>query len=257
MVAEIESSASIAATAIEPREGHVQSVLQAKSTLAPNQGGLHSHGSQGQGADPAASVQTMTRLEQPPVPQPMMTGSTPFGRATYPMEGPPVTQPSSISVASGMSGLPNDPRGGQRTALAAIGGALLGVLILAGGVAYKMSLKREVPVPGAPSTLATEPVPSTSAATSAATAPPIDSQGALAAAPDAGATANSAGVSTAGKPPSKPPRVPPTAAATAKPTSATTAQPVAPPLTPSADCTPPFWFDAAGTKHYKSQCLDK
>jgi serine/threonine-protein kinase len=261
MVAEIESSASIAATAIEPREGHVQSVLQAKSTLAPNQGGLgaQSQGglaAQNQGADLAASVQTMTRLEQQPMQQPMMTGSTPYGRATYPMEGPPVTQPSSISVASGMNGLPNDPRGGQRTALAAIGGALLGVLILAGGVAYKMSLKHEAPGAGGPST--TEPVASMSAATSAATPPPIDSQGPVAAAPDAGATANSAGVSTAGKPPIKPPRAPTTATSgTAKPTSATTAQAVTPPVTPAADCSPPFWFDGQNVKHYKPQCLDK
>jgi serine/threonine-protein kinase len=194
----------------------------------------------------------------------MMPGSTPYGRAPYPMEGPPVTQPSSISVATGMNGLPNDPRGSQRTVLAAIGGALLGVLILAVGVAYKLSFKHEDPVVGSAATTSTignEPIPSMTAATSA-TAPLTGDPGALAAAPDAGAAANSAGAGTvtaAGKAPIKTVRGPATATATAtaKATGTTTAQPVATPATPTADCTTPFWFDAAGTKHYKSQCLDK
>jgi serine/threonine-protein kinase len=260
MVAEIESSASIAATAIEPREGHVQSVLQAKSTLGPNQGGLVSYGSQDHGADPAALVQTMTRLEQQPVQQPVMSGSPPFGRAPYPTEGPPVTQPSSISVATGMNGLPNDSRGGRRTVLAAIGGALLGVVILGVGVAYKLSFKHEDPVvrtTGTASTIGSEASPPVSAATSATALPTIESQGALATASDAGAAATTASAAvTAGKPPIKTVRAPVTATtATAKPTGATTAQPVATPATPAADCSTPFWFDAAGTKHYKSQCL--
>jgi serine/threonine-protein kinase len=263
MVAEIESSASIAATAIEPREGHVQSVLQAKSTLAPNQGGLHAHSP---APDPAASVQTMTRLDQPQMPQPMATSPTPFGRAPYPVEGPPVTQPSSISVASGMGSLPNDPRGGQRTALAAIGGALLGLLILAGGIAYKMSLKHEAPVlgaPGTPSALATDPAPSVS--TAASTPPTIDNQGGPAAALDAGAgaAANNAGGTggtSAGKQPGNKPR-PLTGTATppptTKPTSAPTAQVVTPPPTAAPDCSPPFWYDGQNVKRYKPQCLDK
>jgi serine/threonine protein kinase len=272
MVAEIESSTSH--VAVEPHEGHVQSVLQAKSTLGPSQAA--SFLAQRHRSDSAPP--TVSQHRELPASQTMsMAGGPPVARPSYhgPLDGPPVTQPSSISVASGSHGgraHDVDPSSGRRTTIAALVGVMLGASVLASALVYRYTIsKSKVIADGAlvldagyggvaPGLTATPP--STAAAPNvvanvadAATAAPSAEPGAVAALNGiATAAPGTTGSVTAAAVTSKPPiKRPPTAAPvkTQAPVAAT------PPPTAAPDCTTPVWFDAQGVKHYKPQCLDK
>ncbi len=204
---------------------------------------------------PQASVQAM---------QQTMAMGAQLPRNMYPslVDGPPVTQPSSISVASGSQLKQHDGgrRGGNRTAVAAIAGVLLGASVLASAVVYrsmqgKAKVSSSTPATGDPSGAASLGT-ATATATVALATPSEGSDAGLAAAdPASSSTAPVAPVAS----------VAPKASATSKPrpqSVGATGRPTAtadvkPPPTVSADCTTPVWFDAQGVKHYKPQCLDK
>ena len=261
MVAEIESSTSLSAA--EARDSsHVQNVMQAKSTLMGGQmGGI---------APPAP--QSATRLErasaaqQPQAPllnQTMAMGATsPLARPMYPslVEGPPVTQPSSISVASGAQLRPQETerRGGHRTAVAAIAGVVLGVCVLASAVVYRnMQNKAKLAAANAPSAITSDVGAAPPTAVPVAVGPSASSEAA-----DAGLIA----ITPTDLPvPAPPTSAPPKPAATTRPgpravgptvKATATPEPKQPPAG-APDCTTPVWFDAQGVKHYKPQCLDK
>ena len=269
MVAEIESSTSHVAA---DGHGHVQSVLQAKATLAPSQGHLLQRGAesaapptvrQGHSHDGPPMSQTVTMAAGPPVARPSYHG---------PVDGPPVTQPSSISVASGSYGArrDTDDPSARRTAVAAIVGVMIGVMLLSSALVYRYTIGKPRALAGAATAASGEglgvaaatPVPSgavaTATPTSVATAAPV-------AEADAGASAAATTTPVAEATTSTPVKSPPTgAAAGTRPNRGTgaTAKPAAPapPAAPAAatvDCTTPAWFDAQGVKHYKPQCLDK
>jgi len=264
MVAEIESSTSHVAA--EPREGHVQSVLQAKATLAPSQTNML-----GRPPDSGAPPTLLQRRDPSPMMQTMaMPGGPPVARPSYqgPVEGPPVTQPSSISVASGTYGQQRevDRPGGRRTAVAALIGVMLGGTVLASALVYRYTVARSRgaadavtvldagDVVAAPGSVSTGPTgiaqnPLADVADAAAVAPGSGEAGAVAALNGiATATATATAVS-------KPPIKQPSKGATGPVKPPTPVPPAVPAA--GADCTTPVWFDAQGVKHYKPQCLDK
>jgi serine/threonine protein kinase len=270
MVAEIESSTSH--VAVEPREGHVQSVLQARSTLGPSQ----SPSFLAQGRRPDSAPPTMQR-ELPASQTMSMAGGPPVARPSYqaPVDGPPVTQPSSISVASGSHAgrlRDADPSSARRTTIAALVGVMLGASVLASALVYRYTISKPKVIAdgslvvdagyGGIAPAITVTPPATVAAPSvvadvadAGTATPSAEAGAVAAlngiATAASATTGSGTVAAvAAKAPSK---RPPTAA----PVKTQTPVPATPPAAAAPDCTTPVWFDAQGVKHYKPQCLDK
>ncbi len=262
MVAEIESSTSMSAA--EARDSsHVQNVMQAKSTLMGQTVGFAGHqhppsvatrldrqgNAQQQQAQGLQQTMAMGPGAQPQLQRPMVPSL---------VDGPPVTQPSSISVASHAQLKPYDGvrRGGNRTAIAAIAGVLLGASVLASALVYRnMQGKAKV---GATSVVATSDPTTPAGVTTVPTRPP----------PVGAEAADAAAVATATDPvapvpaPSATPKVaatakplrPPTVGAGGRPTA--TAEPKPPPAV-SVDCTTPVWFDAQGVKHYKPQCLDK
>jgi serine/threonine-protein kinase len=300
MVAEIESSTSLSAA--EPREGHVQSVLQAKTTLGPNDPAAML-GSSGH-APPAASGSsppTVTRLDRsspPPHNQTVaMPGGPPTGHPSYPgmVEGPPVTQPSSISVATGTHGrrLEAERPAGRRTAVAALIGVLLGASVLASALVYRHQQQtkalasesadhaRDVRLVGSGSAAATtRPVTPTIPSTATAPTESADA-GSVATDPSTNGTtagngagttptgaAGAAAATTGGATPTGSTA---TAGGTTtgskqpggkgpRPTGAALASKPASALPAAAastavDCSTPVWFDAQGVKHYKQQCL--
>jgi hypothetical protein len=278
MVAEIESSTSHVAA--EPREGHVQSVLQAKATLAPSQSNLL--------PPELAMPATVPQRGEPSSPMLMQTmampGGLPVARPSYQgsVEGPPVTQPSSISVASGSFGRQQefDRPGARRTAVAAILGVMLGASVLASALVYRYTVNRSKVVAdglvahdagavvGPPGSVATAPTTATAIVTrpapvadvtdagaspsgEPAVRPPAAQNGIATVTPGTTGGALAGNGSTTAKPPLKQPIKPP-AGPTKPATPAATA-----PATGAAECATPAWFDAQGVKHYKPQCLDK
>jgi serine/threonine-protein kinase len=258
MVAEIESSTSMSAA--EARDSsHVQNVMQAKSTLMGQTVGLgHQHppsvatrlDRQSNAQQPQAQANALQQTMA------MSASAQPMGqRPMYPslVDGPPVTQPSSISVASHAQLKPyEERRGGNRTAVAAIAGVMLGASVLASALVYRNTQQGKTK-------LATTPVmgtaePTTPAGTAAVVTPP----------PAAAEVADAGAVATATIEPAlvAPASATPKASATAKPprppagAATTRATDPKPPATVSTDCTTPVWFDAQGVKHYKPQCLD-
>jgi len=179
---------------------------------------------------------------------------------------PPVTQPSSISVATGRhSDLPATERRSHLGLMIAGAGALAVAMIVAAVI-----VRQGRTAAASPESTASDSIP-------AATTPPVASTlggpGAIVA-PTAAATSSGAPTATANATTTATAAVTataatsPTAAATAKPpigrptaTVKATGQPTAtaappPPATAPADgCNPPFYFDAQGVKRYKPQCL--
>jgi eukaryotic-like serine/threonine-protein kinase len=222
LVAEIESSASLHAGG---RDG-VMSVLRAKpisgtpsTSYAPSQGGP---------------------------PTPLTLGQTvPLGRGYQP-EGPPVTQPSSISVSKGSYGQPQpSPRPDGRTIVAAIVCVLLGVIILASALIYIRTTRS----PGAMA------APSSSTAAAASPPKPAPEPTAEDVAPAASVAPLADTTEDAGT------------AAAAIATGTTKSTHVRRPTTPApvkssqaqspkdGDCSMPYWYDAQNVKRYKPQCL--
>ncbi len=165
--------------------------------------------------------------------------SAPPPAIAYPSEGPPVTQPSSISVATGAQG---QPYGAQppssRVPIAAALGILLGLSVLGGAFAWKTTHEpppASAPAAAEPSDVA--PQPPAPLATNA-TAPVV------VVVEDASAPATpavAAVIDAAAPKPAAPVRRP----AATKPAPA------------ADDCATPYWYDAQGVKRYKPACLGK
>jgi serine/threonine-protein kinase len=208
MVAEIESSASH-----HLQGDHVASVLNAKSTL---------HG-------PGTGI-----VSAPSSGRPISRGPFP-----YPSEGPPVTQPSSISVATGTGGRPSDNR---KTALIVFAGIMLSSSVLVSALVYRQAAKRPASEANA------DPAPPTTTGVVQEDAVPSTADAGLVLSPIATTPPTTA--------PPPPPQIrinkggavktPP------KPPQTTAAAPTPPPID---DCATPYWYDAQGVKHYKPQCL--
>ena len=236
MVAEIESSTTH--TAFEPQEGHVQSVLAAKSTLAPS----------------AKLLQQNLKATVPDAPRADWRGAfTSYGSApappspSIPIEGPPVTQPSSISVATGeYSRVSARGRSTMKLALLAL---LLSASLFAGALVWRRSEMKARDAAVAKTTAPPPTVPP--ALTTGSDAPPR---------PFAAATAPADAVDAAVSSP--PAAAVPVASATAKPkavrpASSKPSAAAAAAAAAAADCATPFWFDEHEVKHYKPQCFDK
>jgi serine/threonine-protein kinase len=228
MIADIESGAP----AIEKPDDHVANVLGAKSELGPTM------------PAPTAAEVNATRVATVP-----MAGGTPSSvpRASHPtpFDGPPVTQPSSISVASGNQ-KPRDTSSARRTVVAALVGTMLGASVLATAVVYRYTQRH------APNVEATSaPIDPILVPQSSAGAVPIGSSSSAAAEVDASV----ASVTSADAAP------PPPSASTPKP--AKPVKPVVRPPPPAPapdDCNPPFYFenkDGQPIKKYKPQCLNR
>jgi eukaryotic-like serine/threonine-protein kinase len=271
MVAEIESSTSLAGTG-----DHVQAVLNAKATLTNSS---FPHPDQRLGDSSRASTHDMhaphghastMQSAYGPVPTPPTRAHSPMaklGQGTVAMnhglgfqpEGPPVTQPSSISVSTGTYGTSaGDNNASKRTAAAAIIGVLLGVCVLASALVINYTRNRTAASAAAPSA---EPVP---IATAGATSNPVTSATVpgpvvVVVTGDAGITTTDAtATSTAsiGTAVTPTPVVKPTA--TVRPQvkhDPKPAEPKAASTNDPNDCTTPYWYDAQGVKRYKPQCL--
>ena len=260
MVAEIESSTSMSAA--EARDSsHVQNVMQAKSTLMGHAVGLAGH------QHPPSVATRLDRQSNAQQPQAqglqqtmaMGQGAQPhFQRPMAPslVDGPPVTQPSSISVASHAQLKPydGDRRSGNRTVIAAIAGVMLGASVLASALVYR-NVQGKAKVVATPVVATSEPTTPSAVTTIATTPAPVAAEAA-----DAGAVATTidpvAPVPIPSAIPKAAPKVPRPTPAGAGVKLTATAEPKSPPAV-SADCTTPVWFDAQGVKHYKPQCLDK
>jgi serine/threonine-protein kinase len=225
VVSAIESSASLQS---EPREGHVQSVLQAKLSLEAEPSGRRSV--------PPSPDGTHV-LSQDGYGRPITNPSArSAAMPAFPM--PIATQPSSISVGTGSGYAPAAGVPKRAGAARIVVGALVGLLIGLLALAYRGYLLPPRPAePRAPATASTS-IPS--AAPNESAAPKASSF----AAPSAEAAAPSA---TASAPPSNPTVVVPP-----KPSPRT---PRWSPPKASPDCSAPSWFDAQGVKHYKPECL--
>jgi hypothetical protein len=184
----------------------------------------------------------------------------------YQPEGPPVTQPSSISVSTGTYGAREGPNGGRRTAAAAIIGVLRGVCVLASALVVTYTRNRGTAPSANQGVASAEPaatlgVAPATAPTTGTTAPPgsvveADAGAVVAAGPIGGATADPGAQAAAGTSVTTP---------VAKPTSSPRPQtntkrdpapkPTAAPANDPNDCTTPYWYDAQGVKRYKPQCL--
>jgi hypothetical protein len=255
MVAEIESSASMT---VEGREGHVQSVMNAKSTLGPSSrisDTPRSGSGSGSGSASNALGQARPSTRHPTSLIPTPTPSYPAIMHGH-VDGPPVTQPSSISVSTGSMGRQSPSTdGGKRTAAAAAIGVFLGMSVLGTWLFMHNKQKQTAnqgdstglvdPSPTGPTEVPTTP---TMTATPTPTVPIIIS-GPVVEYDDAGALA------------AHPVQVKNTPTSTPHPKANPTPKPI-----PSAtsqnnntqeDCSTPFWFDAAGVKLYKPHCLDK
>jgi hypothetical protein len=171
-------------------------------------------------------------------------------------DGPPVTQPSSISVST--AGIGHD-NGSRRTAVAAIIGVLIGICFLTTALIYRTSRKSASPdgvaegptasVTGEPSPPLTNATPFTPPPTAqpqpvVMNPPPVPAP-VVEAVPDAGIQQP---VVQRSSPQITPPRPGP---APKQPTTA----PPGTPKTGGEDCSTPYWYDASGVKHYKQQCL--
>ena len=165
---------------------------------------------------------------------------------SYPMlDGPPVTQPSSISVSTGsFSGPPMES--GRKTAAAAIIGLLLGAGVLASALVYRQSTRR---TPAASDTTLGDPTAVAQPTT--ATPPPIPLPSPAATdEPEPAPKATAATPTTTAAPVVKSPRTTP------KPAPPPTAdKPTASPS--NDDCSTPYWYDSSGVKHYKAHCLNR
>ena len=253
MVAEIESSASMS---VGEGHGHVQSVLSAKATLQPNH---LSHASVVQQAATNA-----TRLERPPSSSlahqtVALVGGPPVSRSSNPapLEGPPVTQPSSISVATGTPAHRESEAGGRRTLVAAVIGVMLGASVLASALVYRYAHRGGAsadPPIGEPAAAASILAPSTSSPVQAPTTGVTAEADAGSADPATAATTIATPTtSTITQAPPKPTGRP--GGKPSKPTAAATESKTQEPKAPVVDCSTPFWYDAAGVKHYKPECL--
>jgi hypothetical protein len=237
MVADMEAGAL--STGAENPEGHVLAVL--------GSGGSGPHSTVRLGeitAGARSSAAYGATLAAPPfMPMPPMT--PPYG--AYPVEGPPVTQPSSISVSTGAMnrGLSEAP--GRPKSPAVLTAFFVGLTFLAGTVVYVSHRARIQSTPTfadpQPGTGTVEPMPALTPAFDLADA-------------DAGLRLATPG---AGPPPAGPTAGPTTTTTTTVPPSGQRERggrrgTVPKPATSGDDC---IWYDSSGVKHYREKCLGK
>ncbi len=164
------------------------------------------------------------------------------------VEGPTVTQPSSISVSSVSSG----DAAARKTAYAAAVGVVLGASVLSLAVLYKRSVDHQ--------TSAATPAASFDAGARDETGassppPPLPGETLTATAGLASAPTEPEAAFTETAPTSAVPPVAPASTPSTRPPLRPAGTNNRPPAPPKADCQPPYWFDAQGVKHYKEQCL--
>ncbi|MBX3197283.1 MAG: serine/threonine protein kinase [Labilithrix sp.] len=228
LVAEIESSASMTLGA---HESHVMSVLGAQASR-----GSSVRLEEARGGAPGPLPSLGTTRHGAPAPYPSYP----------PLEGPPVTQPSSLSVSTGSMGRAPDPVNRRGLVAAAIG-VMLGASALASILVYQSSRRSAAETEVEPSEPAASfaPPPST-APPIAAPAPPVTIDVPVVEVDDvvdAGApVASGKTVSAGGK----------SKGGGGKTVTTATATATAPPVD---DCATPYWYDSAGVKKYKPQCL--
>ncbi|MBX3262351.1 MAG: serine/threonine protein kinase [Labilithrix sp.] len=225
LVAEIESSASMT---VGGHESHVMSVLNARTSLA-------------------SSSQLDATRGAGPVPPPSL-GPTrhgvpaPYASYPAPLDGPPVTQPSSISVSTGSMGRAHGPDS-RRGLVVAVIGVMLCASVLASLLVYQSSRRPAAATLGEPS----EPTATVSAPPVSAPPPILQPTAPLTIdAPlvevddvvDAGAAVAPVKATTGGK----------IKGGGGKAATTATAPPV-------DECATPYWYDSAGVKKYKPQCL--
>jgi hypothetical protein len=182
------------------------------------------------------------------------------------IDGPPVTQPSSISVATGTHGRAVAPpkSSAKRTV-----GLIALLLILVGGSLTGMFFYRRSVL----SRVTASPSPPMHAATAKIEGDRVEPTGKPSAettvgdANDAGSAISIIAVGTESR---TQPKLPPQGrgrpgAQKANPAPSTITQPTPPATTPPSppptptphndECSTPYWFDAQGVKHYKEQCF--
>jgi eukaryotic-like serine/threonine-protein kinase len=244
MIAEIESSASHAS---QGGRSDVMVVL-AQREQGPQFGP--------ETAAPTRVSTPLARQGERSVPSPSSpSGSAAPARSVAYAEGPPFTQPSSISVARAQVG-PNERGGGRWIALAAILGLMIGVGVLVSAIMYRKAVEQRAHASEAAQLARDEPP-----------APPVTEPPALEP-PDGAEGPRGDAEAHAGKPVQ---REPAEALETDERTAdedeprARAEEPARPPAArphkaraPSVagDCDPPHWFDAQGVKRYKAHCLD-
>ncbi|MFO0738714.1 MAG: serine/threonine-protein kinase [Labilithrix sp.] len=276
LIAEIESSASHVVD-----ESHIMSVLNAKATLGPSSSlvtnrNSSSHDLSGSGSIPGVRQSAPQLNATMAMPQGVGPGTgmnmklqmPASGRYPMAIEGPPVTQPSSISVTSQSASSQQEKNNGTRNAIAAMIGVFIGATVLGGALwwnhrqAGPVAEDPTLPAPSAslaaPAPIVTTADPVHATPPGSSTLPPRD-QGEIADVVDAGSPktpkpnpiepekriANGGRPSTPG--PLKPPAPPPAPAP----------QPNNNNSSANSDCATPYWYDAQGVKHYKPQCLQK
>jgi hypothetical protein len=237
MVADMEAGAL--ATSTENPEGHVLAVLGSGGS------GPHSTARLGDLGTARPSAAYGATLAAPPfmaMPPPM---TPPYG--AYPMEGPPVTQPSSISVSTGamnrgLSEAPSPPK-----SAAVLTAFFVGLAFLAGTVVYASHHARTQAIPAF-----TDPPPPTGATGTAEPMPALT--------PAFDLTDADAGAHLVAPPPT--PAQPPATAGTIAVQPPPTPRPqgggrpiIRPkPAASGDDC---IWYDSSGVKHYREKCLGK
>ena len=248
MVAEIESSASMM---VDGHDNHVMSVLNAKATLGPD----HTMARPGGSGRPSAPSMPGPLPHAPmrPAQSSLTPGPTtgpslpPFAPHPMPLEGPPVTQPSSISVSTPGSLGRQPESSGRWAALVALVSVVAGVSVLAAALVFRHHTRASAAAAEAPfaepTALAESSPPSAASVTSAAVPSPPPIVGAPVvendSVADAGAPLRAAAKAGGGS------------------RKGTTKSVSAPGAAPPDDCSTPYWYDAQNVKHYKEHCLKK
>jgi serine/threonine-protein kinase len=246
LIAEIESSASHTVD-----ESHIMSVLNAKATLGPSSSLVQNQRNSSPFLPPAPSSAPMLQQPGPQTGVQMQMRMPPPGRYPMAIEGPPVTQPSSISVATHTGG--GRDNSNSRNAIAAIIGVFIGAACLGGGLLYMHKRTADA-----------ERVDSTALVASQTTADPFPPASAL---PSAAPATTTVAIEVDAGPITIVQKAPPPPVAPAKPPPGPKgpSNNVKPPPAPAPnnnnstsndqDCSTPYWYDAQGVKHYKLHCV--
>ena len=258
LIAEIESSASHTVD-----ESHIMSVLNAKATLGPSSSLVQGRPSSAHDLSGVGVRQSTPHLnatmQMPPAPssgRQMQLRMPSSGRYPMAVEGPPVTQPSSISVTSQSLHGQQERNNGTRNAIAAMIGVFIGATLLGGALWWN---HRQAAAPVGDELLAS-PSSTTSALPAIASSLPEPDRTPLAEPTASVIVIRDQGelpdVVDAGAPVAVKPT--PNSGSKGSPNNGNKGgyRPPAPAPAPAADkdCSIPFYFDK-GVKYYKPQCL--
>jgi serine/threonine protein kinase len=255
LVAEIESSASMSVA--ELRDNGVMKVLNSPALGATGMG-VTAHGPSPTDLGRTLALPSGGGSVSAP---PMQTG--PSGMPLAPrsstatflppyVDGPPVTQPSSISVSQTSFPGTDAKDSKAKPVLAAVAGILVGLLVLGGAVYLKTRPTTDSPPRGDAPPLAPVQVggPEASSSGAAPATPGTGMQGLPGVYTTSGGLAPPPSETT--QPPPKPAPRPSVGKPLKPPTTTTTAPPPKPPVD---DCNPNFTMGADGVKRFKPQCL--